>query len=564
MPTILLADTSLQSLDWFKIIINLAGGLAIFLLGMGVMTDGLKSAAGDGLRKMLAKLTTNRFMGTVSGVVITGLTQSSTVTTVLLVGFASAGLISMSQSIGVILGSNIGSTFTAQIIAFNIDRYVPMMIAVGFFTQMLSRHVRIRSLGTMMLGLGLVFLGMMFMSEATHPLRGHPTFIHLMSGMDNPVWGVLIGAMVTAIIQSSAATTAMVIVLAGQGAITLEAGIALAFGANIGTCLTALLASFGKPRVAKQVAIVHVLFNVFGVLIWIAFIPQFAEIVRDISPTKPDLQGAARFAAEAPRQIANAHTLFNIINALLVLPLITPLAWLVTRIIPDRPSIETPIAVPKYLNRDALDTPSLALDYARLELSRLGERIARMFRAAPQLIGSHAVEASKALTRNRAEVDTLYDHVLAYLSKVSRKELPEELRLRSEALLAIASHFSSLAEIIADDLAAAVAGMNKQNVVVSEQTKSLLWSLHDVTQSAVDQTVDALQACDVGLAEQVIQMKADIYSQAEELNHHLANRLGADAPGRAQLYRMESEVRGQIKRVYYVSRRIAKHIRDLD
>jgi phosphate:Na+ symporter len=559
----LLADATLNDLDWFKIIVNLAGGLAIFLFGMTVMTDGLKSATGDGLRKMLAKLTSNRIMGTGCGVVLTGLTQSSSVTTVLLVGFVSAGLMSMHQSIGVILGSNIGSTFTAQIIAFDVDRYVPMLIAIGFFTQMLSRRVRLRSAGTMLLGLGLVFAGMSFMSEATSPLRGHPTFIRLMGEMDNPLWGVLIGAAVTVVIQSSAATTAMVIVLAGQGAITLEAGIALAFGANIGTCFTALVAALGKPRVALQVAVAHTLFNVVGVLIWVAFIPQFAEWVRMISPTSPGLEGAAQLAAEAPRQIANAHTLFNVVNALLVLPLITPMAWLVSKLVRDRPRVEAPVAVPKYLDEDALTTPSLALDYARLELARLGKRVARMCRVTPSLAGEHADRASSTLTKNRAEVDALYDQILNYLVRVSRKELPRDLAERSEALLAIASHFGGLAEIIEDDLASAVAGMKRTGLVASDPTKELIWSLHEVTQQALDMTIEALQSCDADLADQVVQMKADVYGQAEALNHHLAQRLAAEEPDRARLYRTESELRGQIKRVYYVARRIAKHIQAL-
>ena len=393
----LLADASLNDLDWFKIVVNLIGGLAIFLFGMSVMTDGLKSAAGDGLRKMLAKVTSNRFMGTGCGVV------ADRTHAILVRHNRAAGWICLGRADVDAAVDRRDPRLEHRINLHRPDhrvRYRQIRTDDDrhrfFFTQMLSRRVRIRSLGTMLLGLGLVFTGMSFMSQATYPLRGHPTFIHLMGQMDNPVWGVLVGAGVTAIIQSSAATTAMVIVLASQGAITLEAGIALAFGANIGTCLTALLASFGKPRVAKQVALVHILFNVFGVLIWITFIPEFAELVRWISPTDPNLDAAARMATGAPRQIANAHTLFNVVNALLVLPLITPMAWLVSKIIPDRPRVEMPVAVPKYLDHEALDTPSLALDYARLELSRLGERISRMFRAAPQLTSSNAEEASKA------------------------------------------------------------------------------------------------------------------------------------------------------------------------
>ncbi len=558
-----LAQDVMQELDWFKIVVNLAGGLAIFLFGMNLMTDGLKSAAGDGLRRMLARLTSNRIMGTFSGVVLTGLTQSSSVTTVLLVGFVSAGLMSVHQSIGVILGSNIGSTFTAQIIAFDVGRYIPMMIAVGFFTQMLCRNVRLKSLGTMLLGLGLVFGGMAFMSEAAHPLRGHETFVRLMREMSDPLWGVLVGAIVTAVIQSSAATLAMAIVLAAQGAITLEAGIAVAFGANIGTCVTAVLASIGKPRIAKQVAIAHTMFNIFGVAVWVWLIPQFATVVREITELTSGTAGGQLIASQTPRQIANAHTLFNIANALLILPLVTPLAWLVGKLVPVRPVIDTPAATPKYLTDDAISTPSLALDYARLELSRLGSRVALMFQSAPALADEQPQNTLALLIEKRNQIETLYNHILVYLSRVSRKDLPEELRGRSEALLAIANHYADLAEDISTDLADAITAMHKAGLVVSKPTRELLWGMYEVTLQALGDTAEAIEACDTDIAARVVQMKAEVYGQAEKLNHHLAERLSADAPDRARLYRAESELRGQIKRVYYVTRRIAKHVHDL-
>jgi phosphate:Na+ symporter len=563
MSLVPIAQATTTELDWVRIVINLAGGLAIFLYGMTVMTDGLKSTAGDRLRSVIARLTANRIKGTLAGVFLTGLTQSSSVTTVLLVGFVSAGLMSLQQSIGVILGSNIGSTVTAQIVAFDIERYVPLMIALGFFTQMLTRNVRLRSLGLLLLGLGLVFAGMGLMSDATAPLRGHPTFTRAMSEMANPLWGVLIGAGVTIIIQSSTATTAMIIVLAGQGAITLEAGIALAFGANIGTCVTALIAAAGKPRVAMQVAIAHTLFNVFGVILWVALIPQFADIVRAISPASPELEGAAQLAADVPRQVANAHTLFNVVNTLIVLPLVTPLAMLVRRIAPELPIVEEPIAVPKYLDKDAIGTPAVALDYARLELSRLGARVSRMMRSIRDLGNGDDARTHASMAQNRAEIEALDQQIVAYLSKVARKELPEELRARHVALLAIGSYYAELAESIEEDIASAVNDVVSSGLVISDATRALLQELYDVTLRSLDDTAEALRDCDADLAQQVIKAKSDVYGKAEALNRHLAMRLGADEPDRTRLYRTESEMRSQLKRVYYVARRIAKHIKVL-
>ncbi|MCA9431844.1 MAG: Na/Pi cotransporter family protein, partial [Candidatus Omnitrophica bacterium] len=281
---------------------------------MGQMTDALKQATGKGLRNVLARLTTNRFSGVFSGAFVTTLTQSSSVTTVLLVGFVSAGLMTLQQTVGVIMGANIGSTVTAQIIAFDISRYSLLILAIGFAVSALSRDKRISQYGLMVMGLGMVFFGMGLMSQSTYPLRSYPPFIDLMGKMDNPALGILVGAVFTALVQSSAATTGILIVLISQGVITLEAGIVLAFGANIGTCVTALLASVGKPRQALQVALVHILFNVIGVLIWIPLIGYLAEFVRTISPSYPDLPTAERIAREAPRELANAHTFFNVAN----------------------------------------------------------------------------------------------------------------------------------------------------------------------------------------------------------------------------------------------------------
>ena len=269
-----------EGLAWGQLAMGLLGGLALFLFGMDLMAYSLKVVAGDRMRVLLANLTRNRFAAMGTGAFVTAVIQSSSVTTVLLVGFLSAGLMGLGQSVGVILGANIGTTITAQIVAFKVTHYALAFVALGFPLLAFARRSRIKHHGKGLFGLGLVFLGMGIMGEAMEPLRSHEPFVAWMASMGRPWLGILAGALFTALVQSSSATTGVVIVLAGGGFISLEAGIALCFGANVGTCVTALLAAVGRPRVAMRLAAVHVLFNLLGVLLWLPLIAWLADAVR--------------------------------------------------------------------------------------------------------------------------------------------------------------------------------------------------------------------------------------------------------------------------------------------
>ena len=305
------------TINFGLMLINLAGGLALFLYGMHKMTEALKILAGERVKDLLARLTTNRFSAAFAGASVTAVIQSSSITTVLVVGFITAGMMTFEQSIGVILGANVGTTITAQIIAFKVTKTALFFIAIGFFTEVFVERPRFKHTGAMFMGLGLLFFGMELMSQATGPLRTFEPFMNLMQEMKNPLLGVLIGGIFTALVQSSSATTGIVIVMASQGLITLETGIALILGSNVGTCVTAWISSLGKPREATQAAVAHVLFNVTGVLLFVGFIPQFADLVRTLSPATLALNGAERLAADTPRQLANAHTVFNVFNLVL-------------------------------------------------------------------------------------------------------------------------------------------------------------------------------------------------------------------------------------------------------
>ncbi|MDX1285474.1 MAG: Na/Pi cotransporter family protein, partial [Draconibacterium sp.] len=342
-------------MNWWTLSILLLGGLALFLHGMNVMTDGLKAAAGNRMKTFLKSMTRNRWTSLFAGTGITAVIQSSSVTTVLAVGFVSAGLLSFQSTLGLILGANLGTTITAQIIAFKITKASWLMIAFGFLFSVIFAKKSYKDIGAIILGLGLVFLGMNVMSEATTPLKTYEPFIELMKGLDNYLWGILAGTIFTAAVQSSSATTGVVIVLASQGLITLEAGIAIILGANIGTCITAVFSAFGKPRDAMRVALSHVFFNVAGVIIWIAFISQLAETVEWIS------------GADRARQIANAHTMFNAINTFLFIWLVKPLSWTVLRILPYYKQKEMFPELHTYY----LENPAIALELANRAIVKL-------------------------------------------------------------------------------------------------------------------------------------------------------------------------------------------------
>jgi len=272
MLNLLFAGSSSMSsggFSWATLIMTLAGGLAFFLYGMEKMSEGMKKSAGDRMRNILSALTNNRVVGMFVGAFVTMVIQSSSATTVMLVSFVQAQLMTFVQSLGVILGADIGTTVTAQLVAFKLTDYALIMIAVGFALTMFSKKDSTKYMGEAILGFGILFFGMKLMSDAMRPLRTFQPFIDLLKGLENPALGLLVGTLFTALVQSSSAFTGIVIVLAQQGLLTLDAGIPLVMGANIGTCITAGLASIGTSREAKRVAIAHVMFKVGGVLLFI-------------------------------------------------------------------------------------------------------------------------------------------------------------------------------------------------------------------------------------------------------------------------------------------------------
>jgi phosphate:Na+ symporter len=559
-PAFAAASGTDSDINWWNMAMSLFGGLALFLFGMEQMADALKAVAGERMKIILAKLTTNRFMGAATGAFVTAIIQSSSVTTVLVVGFITAGLMSMAQSIGVIMGANIGTTITAQIVAFKVTKAALLMVAVGFSMLFFSKQEKIKQYGGMLMGLGLVFFGMSVMSDAMKPLRTFEPFLDLMTSMENPLIGILVAAAFTGLVQSSSATTGIVIVMASQGFITLQAGIALAFGANIGTCVTAVLASIGKPREAVRAAVVHVLFNVFGVLLWIAFIPQLAEFVAWLSPAHPELSGTDRLASEAPRQIANAHTIFNIANTLIFIGFTTQFARLVERLVPDKPVEEKIIAQPKYLDEELLETPSLALDRARLEIGHMGDRVKEMLKDIMAAIVNGDRAMLKKIAKIDDEVDILHGHIVTYLGRISQKALTEQQTGVLVKLMGAANDLENIGDIIETDLVYLGNEGIDNHVAISKETRAMLAKLHEVVSTTAELAIDAVMENDEQAAQEVIGMKADIGRLMDSAAMHESRRLVAEEPNRLAAYTLEIDIIEKLKRIYYFSKRMAKAV----
>jgi phosphate:Na+ symporter len=534
-----------SAIDVPLIIITMGGGLALFLFGLDQLSDSLKLIAGDRMRRLLSRLTNNRFAGLATGAGVTAVIQSSSVTTVLVVGFITSGVMSLSQSVGVIIGANVGTTVTAQIIAFKVTKYALALVAIGFGTSFFARKETRRLYGTMILGLGLVFFGMAVMSDAMDPLRSSQTFIDALARAENPLIGVLAAALFTAIVQSSSATTGVVIVLASQGLVTIEAGIALILGANIGTAATALLAAIGKPREALRAAVVHTLFNVLGVLIWLGLIGPLASVVENVGG------GTAR-------QIANAHTIFNVANALVFIWFAGQLARLAEWLVRDRADPSEALVRARYLDIDLLAAPALALDRARLEVMRMAHRITTMLTDVLPAVLHGPGSKLREIEAFDDEVDALHAQIVKYLGRVSQTRLSEASTTELIGLMEATNAVEAIGDVIETNLV--MLGLNRieQQITVSPETEAKIATLHRAILESLEVAVRALSERDIEAAATVSGHKKWISRLEQEALLHQAERLVAPEPKRGRTYRLEIDIVSNLKRIHYFVRRIAR------
>ncbi|RKP53649.1 Na/Pi cotransporter family protein [Pararobbsia silviterrae] len=546
------------SLNLIEIVGLLVGGLALFLFGLQLMTDGLKAIAGSRLQALLGTLTASRFRGVLAGAAITALLNSSTITTVLLVGFVSAGLMTLQQSIPVIMGANIGSTLTAQIIAFNISAVTPFLLAGGFLLYGFSKRELLRELGGVFLGLGLLFLGIELMGDATRPLRNYAPFIAAMQDMRSPVLGIVVGALFTAIVQSSAATLAIVIALGSQGLIPLESGIALILGANVGTCGTALLASIGKSAQAAQVGIVHLLFNLLGVVFFAFVIPQFADVVRQISPSAPDLTGAARLAAETPRQVANAHTVFSVFNTVVLIWFTGPIGKLAERLArPKQPSWQDP-SVPRYLDDTLVDMPSLAISRVQLELVGLGQQVQQLVEHSAALVRESSTQALTALTQEDKAADTLSTAILTYIGTLSDAAQSDDEGRQLVDLARIATCLDAIREVATTSMLALSQRRLAQHADIERLRGAEIVRFATNVIEHYTLAVQTIAHPEAEVVARIVNAKPEMEAQADAARQAILSALQLRSQDDALQFRLANDMIEHLNEIARLSRAVAK------
>ena len=466
--------------DAFQITFGLLGGLAIFIFGMNMMSESLQKAAGEKMKKILGILTVNPVMGVLAGTIATAVMQSSSATTVMVIGFVSAGLMTLKQGISVILGANIGTTMTAQLLAFNISDYIFVIIFVGFIVSFVFKSEKIKSIGQTIFAFGLLFEGIEIMSSVMKPLAASPVFINMIdhvSGM--PVLGVLVGTLMTLVVQSSSATIAVLQNFAAQAGpdgvssiIGLAGAIPVLLGDNIGTTITALLACIGQSRDAKRTALAHCTFNITGAFLFIWFVKPYAHFIQAISTKGPEVEVIAR-------QIANAHTIFNITMTLIWLPLIWLLVKIVVKILPYKEKNSKQKEVPVFLDPRLVSQPAAAMEMVAREILRCSGMVEQMIHRLNHAIERQDLRRVDSILRQAVVVRKLYDNIVSYLSSLfSSGSMTEEQATQTAGMMYILSDIERTDALCTE---------------ATESLQSILEKKHKLSPEAVEDLCQGLQ-----------------------------------------------------------------------
>jgi phosphate:Na+ symporter len=492
----LLFNFEARSKNWMILLISgLLGGLGLFLWGMKLMSTGLQNSAGDRMRGMLGRMTHNRFVALGIGALVTTIIQSSSATSVMLVGFVNSRLMDFRRTIGIILGAMIGTTFTAQIIAFRITDYALLIIAFGFFTYAFSSKPRIKHLGETVLGFGILFFGMHIMAEAMYPLRSYAPFLDILVNMENPLLGILAGVVFTALIQSSSAFIGIMIVLASQGLLSLEASIPLLLGSNLGTAVTAILAGMGSSREGLKVGIAMCIVKLIGILIIFWWIPSFEQLVVSISPkASPDMVSEAQaVAAVLPRQIANAHSVFSVFLALLFIPFTNQLARLVDAIVPPDRIREEIKPRTMYLDRRFIQTPSLGLNLAKQEALRVGNLVREMTYEIIIPFTQKSGDSLAAIGRKEETVDFLATEIQHYLTALTRENVGQKRVDEAFQIMYVVNEFENIADIISKILARRATAWLDSEIDFSAQGKMELEEFHQHVMNQMNRSMEVFK-----------------------------------------------------------------------
>lgn len=488
------------------------GGISLFLYGMQLMGDGLQAAAGSKLQRILGALTKRTIYGVALGAGVTSILQSSSATTVMTVGLVNAGLMNLQQAFGIVMGANIGTTITAQLIAFKLTDYITLLLAIGFLIRTVAKKRQMKDIGQVLMGFGILMLGMAMMSNSVAPLRHNTAVVEFIGRFStHPILGLLVGLCMTVVIQSSSATVGILMAMAGQGLIPLEGAVPVLLGDNIGTCITAVLATLQANINAKRVALSHVLFNLIGSIIAIALLSQFLALVLKISP-----------AGNISRQIANAHTVFNVVNTILFLPFAGQFTKLIEKIMPNKNGEIS--YQPKFLNESMLDTPAIALSLARKEVSRMGSLALGNTKRAFSCINQYDSKKVKYIKEHETVIDNLEEAITVYLTKMSEKNLSVELTNIHTGLLHCCMDLERIGDH-AETIAKRVKSMNEDGISFSPEAAEEMKEIGDMV---IRTTADALQALednDVNLAKTALARSHEVRKKEKAMRRSHVDRL---------------------------------------
>jgi phosphate:Na+ symporter len=517
-------------------LLALFGGLALLLYGMQLIGDGLQRAAGGHLRHLLTSMTRNRLAAVGSGALVTAIIQSSSATTLMLIGFVSTGLLSFRQSLGVILGADIGTTLTVQLLAINIQDLSLLLVGAGFAVSFFARRGTPKSVGLAVLGFGFIFLGMKVMSDGLAPLAGDELTQKVLVALSaNPFFGLLVGAALSASMASSAATIGLTLSLAHQGILSLAGAVPVVLGANIGTCAVALAASLRSSSDARRVAVAHIGFKVLGVALVFPFIRPLTALV-------------ATTSGDIARQIANFHTLFNVAISAVFLPFAPWAARVITAMVPEQERGDNPFKT-RYLDDRYLDQPALAIGQAMREALRMGDVAQAMLRDAMTVLRSNDQELLEDVERRDDQLDYLEREIKLFLSRLGRETMSPDLAQKEIGLISFIGNLENIGDIIDKNLMELARKKLYQGRRFSEAGEAELIEFHAVVSKNLERAIAGFAANDRSLAQEVLDQRPLIRHRERELRESHLMRLRRGLAESLETSEIHLDVLTNLKRI---------------
>ncbi|MDF2546295.1 MAG: sodium-dependent phosphate transporter [Anaerosolibacter sp.] len=501
-----------------KIIFEVLGGLGLFLYGMTIMGDGLEKAAGDKMKKIIEVLTNNRIIAVVVGALVTMIIQSSSATTVMVVGFVNAGIMTLTQATGIIMGANIGTTVTAQIASLDLNKIAPLVVGLAVGVWMFAENKKTKNIAEIFIGFGILFIGMDFMKHAVKPLKEFEGFRTMMLSFGKGTFldsflAVFTGFVVTAIVQSSSAATGILIALASEGFLPIEASLPIIFGTNIGTCVTAMLSSIGANRTAKRAAFIHFMFNIIGTVIFMVFFRGVTiHLVKYLTPDN------------AARQLANAHTFFNIVNTLLLLPFAVLLVKLANTIIPIKDYEKEEIGGIKHLDDRILETPSIAIVQVMKETINMGQLALANYKKSIDAFIDKNEKLVHDVFKQEKIINQMEQEIASYLVKLSNTALSAGQHEVVDGLFSTINDIERVGDH-SDNLAELSLYAIEHDICFSDIGMAELKEIHEKVVDAYTLSLEALETGDSRGANKVIQLEGEVDALEKSLRAHHIQRL---------------------------------------